>query len=88
MTMPNAVFDRKKVIGWNKRREFDRIPHIMLMDFLPSIMDYELPILEKWRKYFISIGTPFAITRDKYHFKRNGKKCTEDLYILWKERRV
>ena len=80
----DQIFDGDNIIEYSDREEFNKIPTGSLMDFLPRIYHYEMLILESWKNYFESIGTPFAISEHKT--KYSDRSVTH--FALWKTRRI
>jgi hypothetical protein len=80
-------FDETTVIDTSGA--FGKIPKSLLLDFLPKIYNFELAILESWKRYFESIGTPYAVTQTKEDYKDDkGRQRVADKFVLWKQQRA
>jgi hypothetical protein len=80
----DQIFDGDDIVEYSDWEEFNKIPTGSLMDFLPRIYPSEMWILESWKNYFESIGTPFAISEHKT--KYSDRSVTH--FALWKIRRI
>ena len=59
-----------------------------MFDFLPVIgpeSTLDIDIMERWKRYFESIGTPYLVCKEK---RRNGNGKIKTVYVLYKQCRV
>ena len=59
-----------------------------MFDFLPRIgpeSTLDIDILERWKRYFESIGTPYIVCKEK---RSNGDGKVKTVYVLYKQRRT
>ena len=83
MTTYDQSFDESQVTDIYFPEQFEKIPHAVLMDFLPEMIaesQSDMVKLETWKLHFINQGIPLAITKSP---GKNGH-----IVKLWKERRV
>lgn len=59
-----------------------------MLDFLPKIepeSTLDIDIMERWKRYFESIGTPYIVCKEKI---LNGRGKRKTIYVLYKQLRV